>query len=77
MQNSTSSIDFSFSFYDNGTLAEYKVALGDSVGYHIKFGNITFPSNEISFGNYILVIIPSTFLFIILINRNKIRKRIN
>ncbi|MFX1390645.1 MAG: hypothetical protein ACFE9Z_11320 [Promethearchaeota archaeon] len=75
MQNSTSNIDFIFSFYNNGTLSEYKVALGDSVGYHIKFGDLSFPSNEISFGKYILVIIPSAIILIVLLNKRKIRKR--
>jgi hypothetical protein len=73
MQNFTANFDFTFNFYDNGTLAEYKVSTEDSVGYHIKYGNILFP-NVIPFGNYYLIFIQSTVLILIIFNRYKLKR---
>lgn len=74
MKNSTLSIDFAFTFNNNGTLTEYKVSSGGSVGYHIKYGNVS-QMSQISFGNYYFFLIPCTSLIIIAINKHKIKKK--
>ncbi|MFX1380189.1 MAG: hypothetical protein ACFFA4_13970 [Promethearchaeota archaeon] len=74
MQNVTSSIDFSFNFNNNGTLTEYKVSLGDSIGYHIKYGNIPI-INQISFGSYYLFFIPCTIVITFAFIHHKFKKR--
>ncbi len=74
MQNITSNLDFTFDFTENGTLTEYKVSSGASIGYHIKYGDIPVP-NQIPFGNLYLIVIPSTIIVIIIPNIYKIRKR--
>ncbi|MFX0004550.1 MAG: hypothetical protein ACFFAA_14445 [Promethearchaeota archaeon] len=74
MQNVTSNINFAFSFNENGTLTEYKVSQAESIGYHIKYGDIPI-TNQIPFGNYYLIFIPSTIILIITINRAKIKKK--
>ncbi|MFX1310244.1 MAG: hypothetical protein ACFE8C_11140 [Promethearchaeota archaeon] len=77
MQNITSNIDFTFTFNNNGTLAEYKVSSGDSIGYHIKYGDIYIPQAQIPFGNYFLIFIPFTTITIIIFTRHKIKKKKN
>ncbi|MFX0144223.1 MAG: hypothetical protein ACFE9C_09105, partial [Candidatus Hodarchaeota archaeon] len=57
-----------------GTLTEYKVSQAESIGYHIKYGDIPI-TNQIPFGNYYLIFIPSTIILIITINRAKIKKK--
>ncbi|MFX0020788.1 MAG: hypothetical protein ACFE9S_00560 [Candidatus Hermodarchaeota archaeon] len=74
MQNVSSNIDFTFDFNENGTLTEYKVSSGASIGYHIKYGNIQL-GNQIPFGNLYLIFIPSTIIIIILWTQYKLRKR--
>jgi len=74
MQNVTSNIDFTFSFNENGTLTEYKVSLGSSIGYYLKYGDIPL-TNQIPFGNYYLIFIPCTVIIIIALNHNKIKKK--
>jgi hypothetical protein len=76
MQNVTSNISFTFDFNENGTLTEYKVSSGGSIGYHIKYGNIQL-NNQIPFGNLYLIIVPSTIIFIIIPTYYKLRKRKN
>lgn len=77
MQNVSSSIDFAFTFNNNGTLTEYKVSSGNVIFYHLKYGNINLPTGQISFGNYFLIVIPCTILLIIIYNRQKIKKKKN
>ncbi len=74
MQNVTSSFDFTFNFNENGTLTEYKVSSGGSIGYQIKYGDIPL-SNQIPFGNLYLIIIPCTIIGVIISIRYKLRKR--
>jgi len=77
MQNITSSIDFAFTFNNNGTLTEYRISLGNQVGYYLKYGNITIQTSLISFGNYSIILFPCTILIIIIYNRKKIKKKKN
>ena len=77
MQNITSSIDFAFTFDDNGTLTEYKISSGDLIGYQIKYGDIYIQQAQIPFGNYFFVFIPCTTIMIIIFNRHKIKKKKN
>ena len=49
MQNISSSIDFAFTFNNNGTLTEYKVSSGDLIGYQIKYGDIYIQQTQIPF----------------------------
>ncbi|MFW9969265.1 MAG: hypothetical protein ACFFDF_03630 [Candidatus Odinarchaeota archaeon] len=74
MQNLTSNIDFAFTFNNNGTLTEYKVSSGSSIGYYLKYGNISIP-NQIPFGNYYLIFIPCTIIIIIAFNRYKFKRK--
>jgi hypothetical protein len=74
MQNVSSNIDFTFNFNENGTLTEYKVTSGGSIGYHIKYGNIQL-TNQIPFGNLYLIFIPCTIIGVIISTRYKLRKR--
>ncbi len=74
MHNITSNIDFAFSFNDNGTLTEYKVSSGSSIGYYIKYGDIPI-TNQIPFGNYYLIFIPCTIIIITSLTHYKIKKK--
>ncbi|MFW9818214.1 MAG: hypothetical protein ACFFE5_01295 [Candidatus Thorarchaeota archaeon] len=73
MQNVTSSIEFSFDFNENGTLTEYKVSSGESIGYNIKYGNIQL-INQIPLGNFYLIFIPCTIIVFIIYTNYKLRK---
>ena len=77
MQNVSSSIDFAFTFNNNGTLTEYNVSSGDLIGYHIKYGDIYIPQTQIPFVNYFITFIPCTVIIIIIVNRHKIKKKQN
>jgi len=77
MQNVTSSIDFSFTFNNNGTLTEYKVSSGDLIGYHILYSDIYIQQTQIPFGNYFLIFIPCTAIMIVVFVRHKIKKKKN
>jgi hypothetical protein len=74
MQNVTSNIDFTFDFNENGTLTEYKVSSGGSIGYHIKYGDIPL-TNIIPFGNLFLIITPSIIIIILILTQYKLRKK--
>ncbi len=77
MKNFTLSIDFAYTFANNGTLTEYKMSLGNQVGYHLKYGNISLQTPQIPFGNYSLIFIVCTIIIIINYSRNRIKKNKN
>jgi len=75
MHNITSNIDYIFTFFNNGTLSEYKIIYDGVIGYHLKYGDYNFSFGGIPGFEILTLLVTASIVIVLasLIKKNKYR----